>query len=111
MIEVWQAGVGILASATVVGGGAVAVVRHMLRADFVSHGQHDALERQVISLKERLGTLPSEHHVSDLTRRMGGVETGVAVVQTSVDGLSTGLKRVERVMDQMLQRLLQEDAR
>jgi len=109
MIDAWQAGAGILASSVIVGGGAVAVVRHMLKAAFVTRAQHETLERAVSGLRERLGALPNEHDVSDLTRRMGGVEKGVAVVQETARGMEAGLKRVEHTMGMLLQRMLEKD--
>jgi hypothetical protein len=98
MIEAWQAGAGILASAVIVGGGAVAVVRHLLKADFVSKAQHEALDRRVDNVEKHLVALPSAGEVRDLTGRLARVETGVAVAQTTIEGVNAGLKRVESLV-------------
>lgn len=106
MIENWQAVTAVAASVVVAGGGAIAVVRHLLKADFVPRGVHSALEKRVDGLEKRVVTMPSEHDLTDLTRRLGTVETNVAVVRTTADGINAGMKRVERTVDQMLQHLL-----
>lgn len=109
MIETWQAAAGIAASAVMTAGTAVAVVRHMLRSDFVPRGTHSALEQRVNGLERQMATMPSEHDMADLTRRLGAVETGVAVVQTTVEGVNAGMKRVEHTVGLLLRHQLQRN--
>lgn len=106
MIETWQAVTAVAASTVVVAGGALAVVRHLLKADFVPRGVHGALEKRVDGLEKRVVTMPSERDLTDLTRRMGTVETDVAVVRTTAEGINAGMKRVERTVDHVLRHLL-----
>jgi hypothetical protein len=109
VIEEWQAVAGIAASSTLVAGALVAVVRHMLRSEFVPRAQYGDMEKRVASVEKRLGAIPSEHDVSDLTRRLARVETGVAVVQTTIEGVNTGLKRVERNVDLLIEHQLRKE--
>lgn len=106
MIETWQAGAGIAASMAMVGAAVVAVVRHMLRSEFVPRAQHDGLERRVMGMERHLANIPNEHDVNDLMRRLGNVETGVAVVQTTINGVNAGLNRVEHTVALVLEHQL-----
>lgn len=109
MIEEWQGLAGIAASSTLVAGALVAVVRHMLRSEFVPRAQYDGMEKRIAGVERRLGAIPSEHDINDLTRRLAAVETGVAVVQTTIEGVNAGLKRVERGVDLLTQYQLSKE--
>ena len=60
------------------------------------------------AVERHINSLPAEHEVSDITRRLGSVEAGVGIVNTSIEGVNAGLKRVERIMDLLLQHQLEK---
>ncbi len=109
MIDTWQAAAGIAASSVMVAAALVAVVRHMLRSEFVPRSQHGELAKQVANLERRFGDIPSEHDVNDLTKRLARVETGVEVVQVTINGVNTGLKRVEKNVDLLIEHQLRKE--
>ncbi len=107
-MELWQALAGILTTSVVVGTAVATTVRHMLRAEFVTRGQHGELERRMGTMEKHIVGVPSEHDVSDLTRRLGTMETGVAVSQASIEGVNAGLKRVEHLVQMLVDHQLRK---
>jgi len=107
--DVWQEAATIAASSVMVAGALVAAVRHMLRGEFATRTQHVDLEKKVGALERRFGDIPSEHDINGLTGRLARVETGVAVVQTTIEGVNTGLKRVERNVDLLIEHQLSKE--
>jgi Protein of unknown function (DUF2730) len=109
VIELWQAVAAIMASCVVVGGGAIAVVSRMLRSDFVTREEQNRLEARMTGVEKHVAGMPSDHDMGNLMQRLGKVETGVAVVQTTVEGVNAGLKRVEHTVGLLLDHQLRKD--
>jgi len=110
MIELWQAILATLTGSVLVGTALLAAVRRMLRSDFVTREEQNRLEARMTGVEKHMVGMPTDHEVTGLMQRMGKVETGVAVVQSTCEGVNAGLKRVEHTVGLLLDHQLRNTA-
>jgi hypothetical protein len=105
----WEQWASFLAVLSAIGGVFMFFVRRWLKGEFVGHHAMLSIEGRVGKLEQVQAGLLDEEDLRALNERMGGVETSVAVVQSSVNATQDSIKRVERGVDMLLQHALKVD--
>lgn len=106
-----------LASVTVVvcflGGIAIILIRSRLSRDFAPIHSHASLARSHGELKEEVGKLhlklanvPGHNDLADMSRRVSGVETGMAGVQATMTALNGQMIGVAKDVRMLLEHAL-----
>ncbi len=106
----WQEAAGLVTVIGAVGGLALRAVLGRTRAGLTPMAHHVALAARVENIERLLAGLPSAVEMKTLTDRVGSVETGVAVAQATLRGVSDGIGRVERMLDLLVQNELKKEA-
>jgi hypothetical protein len=101
----WQQIAGASAVATFVAG----IVIRLMRGGFVSTRVHERLDERVTTLERKSGDAIGKAEFAALTARVGAVETGVAVAQATLSGVSEGIKRVEHQVDLLVRHQLSKE--
>lgn len=105
----WQETAGFV---TVIGTAAGVAMRSVLaraRTGMTPASAHADLTRRVDAIEQALATLPKSAEVTALTARVASVEKHVAVVGATLDGVANGVRRVEHMMDLLVQNELKKD--
>ncbi len=104
----WQTLAAIVAVIGGVGGIVLWLTRNALHGSFAPLRSHQGLEKRVESLEHRSNTVPGHGEFLALSLRVGAVETGVAVLQQSINGVAEGVKRIEHINDLLLKHQIGE---
>lgn len=108
----WQQLAAAVAVLTGVVGGLAGAARLLLgraRMIFTPVAHHAALVERVARVEETLKLAPTSADMSALTARVANVETGVAVSKETLNGVSAGITRVEKMVDMLVQHQLKKD--
>ncbi len=85
---------------------AMAVIRARLGRDFATRDALAHLEDRLDAVETTLRAVPTQADLRLLLDRVQKVETGIGVVQASQDGIADGIKRLEHMVDLLLQHQL-----
>jgi hypothetical protein len=96
-------GIGLVTVGGSMGGGAVFMVRHFLRASFATIDQLGAVLERLEKLERGISHMPSHLDIQSLGSRLGDVERGVAVAREAIDGVKAGMGRVEHMMGLLIE--------
>lgn len=99
----WILGVGALLS-----GALIAFVQWKLGSFFAKASDLVSLGAKLATLEQRIAQMPSHDDVRQLQQRIGGVEQGVAVVGTKVEGVEKIMVRVEHQVNLVSEHLIRE---
>lgn len=88
---------------------AMAVIRARLGRDFATHREIGELRDRLDEMEATLRGQPTDADLSALMERVQKVEIGVGIVQASQNGILEGLKRVEHLLDLLLQDRLRKE--
>ena len=103
----WGAWVSAFTALAIIGGVLLILFRQALAKDFTPASSHAALEKRVVEVEQRLALIPTHADMKAVTDRVASVERGVAVVQTSIDGVRESIARVEHMTDLLVKHQLE----
>lgn len=104
----WKDLAWIAAVVVAIGTPLLAFLRFKLAGDFARAGDVAALAGKITAIEQRIANMPSHDDIRALQMRIGGVEQGVAVVGTKVEGVEKIMVRVEHQVNLVSQHLIQE---
>jgi len=105
----WQRWAAEATVISIVGGILIVVARRWLHGEFVGLHAHSALATRVGAIEAAKGTEVTRAEFQQNSDRLGRVETGVAVLQESVNGAGEGIRRVEHNVNLLLEHALKGD--
>ncbi len=106
----WQQLAAVFAILGAVGGFAARLMIGRARTLFAPLAGHAALTARVDRVEQTQRGAPTQTEMAGLTARVASVETGVAVAQATLKGVSEGVGRVEHMLDLLVQHQLRKDA-
>ena len=100
------------ASGVLVFAGAIGMIfiRDGLRKQFVSTELFKAHVTALSVIEARINGFPPAEEIHNISRRMGGVEAGLARVSAEVGGVQHGMTRVETQLQVLTEHLLAKEA-
>jgi hypothetical protein len=101
--------IAVVTAGGTIGGVAVGMIRHSLRASFATLGQFNTLSERVLTVEQQIRQMPNHQDIAVLGARLGDVERGVAVAREAIVGVKEGLSRVEHMMGLLLQAQLDNE--
>ena len=105
----WQKWAALAALLGTIGGVLMVMVRRWLRTEFASHHAMNSVEGRVGRLEQSHGAMPDEEDFRTLGTRVAHLETGGAVLQSSVNDIRENLKGIGRNVELLLQHALRGD--
>ena len=114
MIDInWQAIAGALTSAAIICAVAFMLLRARLAAVFVTRSEFEekfqGVDERLDKIDAHVNAMPQQEAILALTRRVGSVESGVAVVAETANGIKEAVGRMERQVNLILQSQLERE--
>nr|WP_294547644.1 DUF2730 family protein [uncultured Rhodopila sp.] len=105
----WQKWAALAALLGAIGSVLMVFVRRWLRSEFASAHSVAAVERRVGTLEQSHDALPGQEDFHSLGTRVAHLETGGAVLQSSVNDIRESIKGIGRNVELLLQHALRGD--
>ncbi len=105
----WQKLAAFVAVVGAIGGLLLRMMLARARGLFTPRASHDALSDRVAKVEQTQRGAPTQTEMAALTGRVASVETGVAVAQATLRGVSEGVGRVEHLLDLLVQHQLRKE--
>ena len=87
------------------------VLRARLANDFVTRREYNDAMARLEKTEEAIKAVPSREDIGALRSQMAGVSERVAVVGASLDGLKSGMGRIEHQLDLMMTAQLERETK
>jgi predicted nucleic acid-binding Zn-ribbon protein len=99
----WRDVVALLTSATIMSGIVIAWVKYRLAGDFASKSDITDMSRRMEGIETQMRQSPTHADMAKLSERLSTVERGVAVGNAELGGLRDGMARIERDLNLLVQ--------
>jgi hypothetical protein len=105
----WSTIASMLAAAGILSTLLYLLLRARLTNDFLTRREHVETMDRLRKVEEEIQAMPTRDDVAGLRAQLFGVSERVAVVNASLNGLQSGVTRIERHLDLMMQSQLERE--